>query len=110
VAIVPPRHTLKSKVAARRRINPNLLRRGAQALDAIIATRPRHLGRTTQLSDREVATLTWAGVKTSSDIAQTLGPSKPTVDFHIDNARKKLGVAARTEAAIKAAAGRLIEP
>jgi len=33
-----------------------------------------------------------------------------TVDFHIDNARSKLGAATRIQAAIKAATGRLIEP
>jgi DNA-binding CsgD family transcriptional regulator len=36
--------------------------------------------------------------------------TKRTIDFHIDNARDKLGTATRTEAVIKAAAGRLIEP
>jgi DNA-binding NarL/FixJ family response regulator len=39
-----------------------------------------------------------------------LGLSKRTVDFHIDYARNKLGVSTRTEAAIKAVTGRLIEP
>jgi DNA-binding NarL/FixJ family response regulator len=33
-----------------------------------------------------------------------------TADFHTDNARGKLGAATRTEAAIKAASGKLIEP
>ena len=36
--------------------------------------------------------------------------TKRTVDFHTDNARVKLGAETRTEAAIKAACGRLIEP
>jgi DNA-binding response OmpR family regulator len=64
-----------------------------------------------ELNDREVETLTWAARgKTSSEIAQILGLSKRTVDFHIDNAREKLGAATRVEAAIKAATGRLIEP
>ena len=64
-----------------------------------------------RLSDREVETLTWAARgKTSADIALILGLSKRTVDFHIDNARTKLGVATRIEAAVKAAIGRLIEP
>jgi len=45
-----------------------------------------------------------------AEIAQILGLSKRTVDFHIDNAREKLGAATRVEAAIKAATGRLIEP
>lgn len=63
------------------------------------------------LNDREVETLTWAARgKTSAEIAQILGVSKRTVDFHIDNARAKLGASTRVEAAIKAATGRLIEP
>ena len=63
------------------------------------------------LSDREVETLTWvARGKTSAEIAQILDLSKRTIDFHIDNARAKLGAATRTEAVIKAADGGLIEP
>jgi len=64
-----------------------------------------------ELNDREVETLTWAARgKTSAEIAQILGLTKRTIDFHIDNARAKLGAATRTEAVIKAATGRLIEP
>ena len=64
-----------------------------------------------ELNDREVETLTWAARgKTSAEIAQILGLTKRTIDFHIDNARTKLGAATRTEAVIKAATGRLIEP
>jgi DNA-binding response OmpR family regulator len=64
-----------------------------------------------ELSSREIDTLTWAARgKTSAEIAQILGLTKRTVDFHIDNARVKLGAATRVEAAIKAASGRLIEP
>ena len=48
--------------------------------------------------------------KTSIEIAQILALTKRTVDFHIDNARNKLGVATRTQAAIRAATGRLIDP
>jgi DNA-binding CsgD family transcriptional regulator len=44
------------------------------------------------------------------EIAQILGLTKRTIDFHIDNARTKLGAATRTEAVIKAANARLIEP
>ena len=63
------------------------------------------------LNEREVETLTWAAKgKTSAEIAIILGLAKRTVDFHIDNAREKLGVATRIEAAIKAAKGGLIEP
>jgi DNA-binding response OmpR family regulator len=64
-----------------------------------------------QLNDREVEILTWvARGKTSAEIAQILGLTKRTVDFHIDNARTKLGAATRTQAVITAATGRLIEP
>src|SRR5271169_4163753 len=67
--------------------------------------------RLVDLNDREVEALTWvARGKTSAEIAQILGLSKRTIDFHIDNARSKLGAATRVEAAIKAATGRLIEP
>jgi DNA-binding NarL/FixJ family response regulator len=63
------------------------------------------------LNDREVEALTWvARGKTSAEIAQILGLSKRTIDFHIDNARSKLGAATRTQAVIKAADGGLIEP
>jgi len=63
------------------------------------------------LSQREIETLTWsARGKTSDEIASILGLSKRTVDFHIDNARSKLGVSSRIQAAVKAATGGLIEP
>jgi DNA-binding NarL/FixJ family response regulator len=63
------------------------------------------------LNDREIEVLTWvARGKTSAEIARKLDVVKRTVDFHIDNARLKLGAATRTEAAIKAAAGGLIKP
>jgi DNA-binding NarL/FixJ family response regulator len=69
------------------------------------------LPKTILLNDREVEVLTWvARGKTSAEIAQILGLTKRTVDFHTDNARTKLGAATRTEAAIKAASGKLIEP
>ena len=86
-------------------------------LDAIITARLAGVARNelwpklVDLNDREVETLTWAARgKTSAEIAQILGLSKRTVDFHIDRAREKLGAATRVEAAIKAATGRLIEP
>jgi DNA-binding NarL/FixJ family response regulator len=63
------------------------------------------------LNDREIEVLTWvARGKTSAEIADLIDLSKRTVDFHLDNARVKLGAATRTEAAIKAAIGKLIEP
>ena len=64
-----------------------------------------------ELNDREIDTLTWAARgKTSAEIALILGLSKRAVDFHIDSARNKLGVATRTQAAVKAATDRLIDP
>ena len=86
-------------------------------LDTIIGARLTGVARNetwrklVDMSDREVETLTWAARgKTSAEIAMILGLSKRTVDFHIDNARIKLGATTRIEAAIKAATGRLIQP
>jgi DNA-binding response OmpR family regulator len=86
-------------------------------LASIIAARIAGVARTglwpklIDLNDREVEALTWvARGKTSLEIAGILGLTKRTVDFHIDNARNKLGASTRTEAVIKATTGRLIEP
>jgi DNA-binding NarL/FixJ family response regulator len=86
-------------------------------LATIIAARLAGIARTAlwpktaELNEREVQVLTWAGRgKTSVEIAQILGLTKRTVDFHIDNARAKLGASTRTEAVGKATTGRLIEP
>jgi DNA-binding response OmpR family regulator len=88
-----------------------------ELLAAIIAARLNGVARSALwpkavgLNDREIEVLTWvARGKTSAEIAQILSLTKRTVDFHTDNARAKLGAATRTEAAIKAATGRLIEP
>jgi DNA-binding response OmpR family regulator len=63
-----------------------------------------------QLREREVETLTWAARgKTFEEIGTILSLSKRTVEFHLENARRKLGVATRTQALIKAATGHLIE-
>lgn len=63
------------------------------------------------LREREVETLTWAARgKTFAEIGEILGLSKRTVEFHLENARRKLGVPTRTQALIKAAAGHLIHP
>jgi DNA-binding response OmpR family regulator len=88
-----------------------------EILESIIEARlarrpPRQAGApVTSLSDREIEALMWsARGKTSAEIATILGLSKRTVDFHIDNARQKLGVATRIEAVVKAAASGLISP
>jgi DNA-binding response OmpR family regulator len=65
----------------------------------------------TELGPREAEALTWAARgKSSSEIAEILAISKRTVDFHIANARAKLGVATRTQAVIKATTAKLIDP
>src|SRR6201984_3356333 len=88
-----------------------------EVLGAIIAARLARVARRdgrpklVDPNDREIETPTWAARgKTSSEIATILGLAKRTVDFHIDNARIKLGVSTRVQAAIKAATARLIEP
>jgi DNA-binding response OmpR family regulator len=88
-----------------------------EILAAIIQARLSRVARTAiwprmvDLTDREAETLTWAARgKTSSEIATILGLTKRTVDFHIDNARLKLNATSRMHAAVKAAAGQLIEP
>jgi DNA-binding NarL/FixJ family response regulator len=79
-------------------------------LAKIIKGRLSYVART-RLNDREIETLTRvARGKTSAEIAQELGLVKRTVDFHIDNARMKLGATTRTAAVSKAVAAGLIEP
>ncbi|HWV53960.1 response regulator transcription factor [Pseudorhodoplanes sp.] len=64
-----------------------------------------------RLTDREGQVLTWvARGKSSSDIATILGISERTVNFHLDNAMRKAGVATRVQAAVKCAMLGLIEP
>jgi DNA-binding response OmpR family regulator len=88
-----------------------------EILGTIINARLAHVARNevwpkrVKLTDRELKALTLvARGKTSAQIAKILGTTKRTVDFHIDNARIKLNAATRTQAAIKAAIGKLIEP
>jgi DNA-binding CsgD family transcriptional regulator len=64
-----------------------------------------------KLHERELEILTWvARGQTSEEIAKKLRITRRTVDFHVDNARAKLGAQTRTAAAIKAVAGGLIKP
>jgi DNA-binding NarL/FixJ family response regulator len=56
------------------------------------------------LTDREVEALTWvARGKSSTDIAVLMGVSERTVNFHVNNVIRKLGVATRVQAAIRCA-------
>jgi DNA-binding NarL/FixJ family response regulator len=82
-------------------------------IDTRLARTPvkRAKASTVVLSQREIETLTWAARgKTSMEIAQIVNLTKRTVDFHIDNARAKLGVATRIQAAVMATKFMLIEP
>ena len=88
-----------------------------EVLGALIEARLRRVPRIerqpmrTDLVQRELETLTWAARgKTSAEIAEILGLSKRTVDFHIERARGKLGVATRVQAVMKATSGQLINP
>jgi DNA-binding response OmpR family regulator len=88
-----------------------------EVLGALIEARLRRVPRVerqpmrTDLVQRELETLTWAARgKTSAEIAEILGLSKRTVDFHIERARGKLGVATRVQAVMKATSGQLINP
>jgi DNA-binding response OmpR family regulator len=88
-----------------------------EVLGALVAARLRRTPRIdrqpmrTDLVQRELETLTWAARgKTSAEIATILGLSKRTVDFHIERARGKLGVATRVQAVMKATSGQLINP
>jgi DNA-binding NarL/FixJ family response regulator len=67
--------------------------------------------RLVELTEREIEVLTWvARGKSSAQIAAMIGLAKRTVDYHLENARAKLGTRTRIEAATKAAIGQLIVP
>jgi len=85
----------------------------AAIIDARLGKGARNevLSRHVALNDREVECLTWsARGKTSPEIATILSIAKRTVNFHIENACRKLNVSTRTEAVVKATSGRLIDP
>jgi DNA-binding NarL/FixJ family response regulator len=63
------------------------------------------------LNDRETEALMWAARgKTTEDIAAIMSITERTVHFHLNNARDKLGVATRIQAAVKATVAGFIEP
>ena len=63
------------------------------------------------LNDREVEALMWAARgKTSEEIAAIMAISERTAIFHLNNARTKLGVTNRIQAAVKATIAGFIEP
>ncbi len=64
-----------------------------------------------KLNDREIEALMWAARgKTSEEVAIILDIAERTVNFHLNNARNKLGVATRIQAAVKATIAGYIEP
>ncbi len=88
-----------------------------EMLSTIIEARLSHVARdrvrsvVAALKERELECLTWsARGKSSSEIANILGLSARTVDFHIESACRKLQVSTRIEAVAKAISERLIEP
>ncbi len=61
------------------------------------------------LTEREIEALAWSAQgKSSTDIAVLMSVSERTVNFHITNAMRKLGVATRIQAAVKASIAGLI--
>jgi DNA-binding NarL/FixJ family response regulator len=86
-----------------------------EMLGAVVENRLRRVDRrassSTQyrLTEREKGVLAWVGRgKTSSEIAIILGVSERTVNFHCEQAMKRLDVINRTQAVTKAMAERLI--
>jgi DNA-binding NarL/FixJ family response regulator len=75
-----------------------------------LAQGPRTVPVDFSLTDREVEALTWvAKGKSSADIAVLMDVSERTVNFHINNVIRKLGVATRVQAAIRCALLGLID-
>jgi len=86
-------------------------------LHAIIKARLKGVARMSiwpmkcELNDREIEALMWAARgKTSEEIATIMAIAERTVNFHLNNARNKLGVATRIQAAVKATVAGLIQP
>lgn len=70
-----------------------------------------HQGTNPPLSPRETECLRWAADgKTSGEIAQLLGLSESTANFHMNNAMRKLDVVNRQQAVAKATLQGLIQP
>lgn len=85
-----------------------------ELLVEILRSRLAHSSRTVpidfSLTDREAEALTWvAKGKSSTDIAILMKVSERTVNFHINNVIRKLGVATRVQAAIRCALLGLID-
>ena len=76
-----------------------------------LAQQPRQETVDFSLTEREIEALTWvAKGKSSTDIAVLMKVSDRTVNFHVNNVIRKLGVTTRVQAAIRCALLGLIEP
>jgi len=79
-----------------------------ETLAGMLRSRPDSAA-ATKLTEREVEVLRWAGDgKTAAETAYIVGITERTVNFHIDNAVRKLGAANKTAGVLKAALLRLI--
>ncbi|MFC5428815.1 autoinducer binding domain-containing protein [Paraburkholderia denitrificans] len=64
----------------------------------------------TSLTEREIEILRWsANGKTAFEVADILGISESTINFHLHNTRRKLGVSTKLEAAAYAARQGLLD-
>jgi len=86
-----------------------------EMLGAVIETRLRRLSQGPQkrsqyhLTEREREVLSWVGRgKTSSEIGTILGLAERTVNFHCDQAMKRLNVTNRAQAVAKAVSEQLL--
>lgn len=84
-----------------------LVQAAHETLAAVIAKRSTQPP--VELTSRETEVLRWtAEGKTSGDVGQIMDISERTVNFHVNNAIQKLGVANKTAAVIKALLLRLL--
>ena len=86
-----------------------LVARGKKVLDTSGADNGEFVGLVTA-RERDMLRMIGAGMR-NSDIADALGLSSKTVEFHISNLLQKLGARSRTEAILKAQQlGLIVEP
>ena len=83
-----------------------------EILRARLAGRTARAGRmAVSLSEREAEALTWAARgKSSAEAAMLMGVTERTVNFHVENAMRKLGVGSRIQAALLAVRTGMIRP
>jgi DNA-binding NarL/FixJ family response regulator len=111
LALLTPHHDRESELAARRLGADDCLEKPVdfEMLGVLLENRFRRAdGRTapasqSHLTHREKEVLTWVGRgKTSAEIAIIFGVSERTVNFHCEQAMKRLDVVKRTQAVARA--------